>query len=200
MKALFAVAVAAQAVSGFTSSLNNGNTRSSARFMIEDPSAYTSVESKVDIAPPTMAEPTEEPKPATDSNAFFASPEADSSMDIQMASTTATNTRKVAVFSNDNDGNGIMTETNKPFPTVHAAQPPLVVSPEKAVLKSQGIMMSSSPDKAVPKSKAIGKGEPAESSTTVPNASTFKWRAAALDGTKVQWQQREIDCMIQPAE
>jgi hypothetical protein len=145
-----------------------------------------------------MRQPVEEPVVAQ-SDAFFASPSEDMEIQMSTAVGSPSKTRKIAVFHPENGGNGIMMETNKPFPTVHQVRP-LVVSPKKAVLDKQGIMMASKPDRSVPKGGIKSKVEPSESSTTVPNHSTFKWRPAAVKDGKIQWQQREIDCMIKPAE
>lgn len=194
---------AISAVSGFTTT-SSTTTTTSALSMIEEASSYTNLQQKVDIAPPPMKEPEETNNNNNNNNAFFASPDAENTMDIQMAASSEVQvkkTRKIAKFQVDDGGNGIMMETNKPFPTVHAVKPLSVVSPKKAVLAKQGIMMASKPDRSVPKGGVKTKVEPSESSTTVPNHSTFKWRPAAVtpDG-KIEWQQREIDCMIKPAE
>ena len=174
--------------------------------MLENPSDYSSSvssETKVDIAPPAMAEPAKE-ETKSSSSAFFASPESDNDMEVgsslaaaaTSSTSTTTATRKVVKFFQDNSGDGIMMESNKPFPTEHKVMP-LKTGSKIAVPKPQGLMMAVN-NAAVPPAPKT-KETPAESSTTVPNTASFKWKQASLDGSKVVWQQREIDCMIQPA-
>ncbi|KAG7363870.1 hypothetical protein IV203_037071 [Nitzschia inconspicua] len=170
---------------------------------------FTSSNDIPNIAPPPMMPPQEQPQ-QQDQNAFFASPSDDSSMEIQMspslivpeptvATSTSTTTaaKKVVRFKPDGD-NGIMMECNRPFPTVHKVTP-LSSGQKKAGFKPEGIMMAAT--RSLPKAKKDKSPPPKESSSMKPNTSTFKWKPAAVTPNgKLQWEQREIDCMPMPAE
>jgi hypothetical protein len=164
------------------------------------------------IAPPPIMFP---PQPE-EQNAFFASPSDDSSMDMDISSssssssqpavalastiTTSTTTsslsKKMAKFQSDG---GIMMECNRPYPSAHPVTA-LALGQKKAGFKPEGIMMAATSSVPKPK-KSKSSSPPKESSSMQPNTSSFRWKPAAVTPNgKLQWRQREIDCMPMPAE
>lgn len=170
--------------------------------MLENSANYSAVSTPSssdipNIAPPPMSLPKQE-----EQDSFFASPTDASSMDIQMEAssepaTAVEGVKKIVKFQTDGD-NGIMMECIRPYPTVHKVTP-LSLGQKKAGFMKEGIMMAAT--RSLPKAKKDTSPEPKESSTMLPNNSSFKWKPAAVssDG-KLQWKQREIDCMPMPAE
>jgi hypothetical protein len=198
---------------------------SSSLAMLENTADYSSMASfsttssssssdKPNIAPPPLMSPPQQQE--EEQNAFFASPSDENSMQIEMSTpamstttvatttTTTTAVKKVAKFHTDG---GIMMECIRPFPTVHKVTP-LSLGHKKAGFKKEGIMMAATSSLPKPTKKDNNNSssplltlQPKESSSMQPNTSSFQWKPAAVtpDG-KLQWKQREIDCMPMPAE
>jgi hypothetical protein len=166
------------------------------------------------IAPPPMMMPPSQPEEA---NAFFASPSDDPSMDIEMSSSSSSSSslssfsqqpsvalastspsKKMVKFQTDG---GIMMEFNRPYPSVRTVTTTLSWGQKKAQFRPEGIMMAATSSVPKPKKSKSSSSSPKESSSTQPNASSFRWKPAAVTPNgKLQWQQREIDCMPMPAE